>query len=270
VEPSGATIELSELLTEADMPTLSRDGTEIHYEVVGHGPTLLITHGYSAASYMWRKTAEALAGRFQVVTWDIRGHGRSASPGDPALYSRAAATGDMAAILDAVGAERAILMGHSLGGYLSLAFHVEHSERVGALVLIGTGPGYRNAESREGWNRQAEARARYFEIRGLAGLDSPEAHGNEHRSAAGLASAARGILAQQDGLVLENLPDIRIPVLIMIGADDTPFLAASEYMEKRIPNARRVVLAGAGHMTNLDQPEAFQQALEEFLTGLTD
>jgi pimeloyl-ACP methyl ester carboxylesterase len=252
------------------MPTLPRDGTEIHYEVAGRGPTLLITHGYSATSYMWRDTAAALADRFQVVTWDIRGHGRSGSPSDPALYSREATLGDMAALLDVVGADRAILMGHSLGGYLSLAFHVEHPERVRALVLVGTGPGYRNADARHGWNQQAEARARYFEKRGLKGLDTPAAHNDQHRSATGLALAARGILTQHDGRVMESLPQIDVPVLVVIGADDTPFLGASEYLENRILAARRVVLAGAGHMPNLDQPAAFQQTLEEFLAGLED
>lgn len=252
------------------MPTLTRDGVGIHYEITGQGPTLLITHGFSATSYMWQETARALADRYQVITWDIRGHGRSDSPSDPARYSKATALGDMTALLDAAGADRAILMGHSLGGYLSLAFHVEHPERVGGLVLIGTGPGYRNAEARAGWNEQAEARARHFEKRGLDGLDAPAAHGNLHRSATGLAHAARGILTQHDGLVMEGLAGIRVPVLIVIGADDTPFLAASEYMARRIPNAQRVVLEGAGHMPNLDQPPAFQQALEEFLAGISD
>jgi pimeloyl-ACP methyl ester carboxylesterase len=251
------------------MPLLNRDGVNIYYEVTGRGPTVLCTHGYSLTGHMWSATARALADRYQVVTWDIRGHGRSDSPPDPAAYSKALALGDMVALLDAVGADQAVLMGHSLGGYLSLSFHVEHAERIRALVLVGTGPGYRNPEARAGWNRQAEERARHFEQHGLAGLDSPEAHGNLHRSAQGLALAARGILAQHDGLVIEDLVNIRVPTLIVVGADDTPFLGASEYMEKRIAGSRRVVLPSAGHMPNLDQPERFGAALEGFLDGLS-
>jgi pimeloyl-ACP methyl ester carboxylesterase len=174
----------------------------------------------------------------------------------------------MAALLGAVGTEQAVLMGHSLGGYLSLSFHVEHADRIRALVLVGTGPGYRNPEARAGWNRQAEERALHFEQHGLAGLDSPEAHGGRHRSAKGLALAARGILAQHDGLVMEDLANIRVPTLIVVGADDAPFLGASEYMEKRIAGSRRVVIPDAGHMPNLDQPELFGKVLGEFLDGL--
>jgi len=137
-------------------------------------------------------------------------------------------------------------------------------------VLVGTGPGYRNPDARAGWNEQAEGRARYFEKRGLTDMETPEAHGNQHGSAEGLALAARGILAQHDGLVMEELPKIQVPTLIVVGADDTPFLGASDYMEKRIANARKVVLPDAGHMPNLDQPVGFHQALEEFLANLRD
>jgi pimeloyl-ACP methyl ester carboxylesterase len=252
------------------MPHLSRSGVNLHYEIAGHGPTVLITHGYSATSYMWRDTVEALKDRYQVITWDIRGHGRSDSPADPVLYSKRAALDDMAELLDVAGANRAILMGHSLGGYLSLAFHVEHPQRVRALVLVGTGPGYRNADARAGWNEQAEGRARFFEKRGLVDMGVPEAHGNQHRSAEGLALAARGILAQHDGLVMENLPTIQVPTLIVVGANDTPFLGASDYMAQRIPNARKVLVPDAGHMPNLDQPQTFRAALAEFLADLPD
>lgn len=249
------------------MPTLQRPGVDVHYDVIGAGPTVLITHGYSATSHMWRGVAHALAADHRVITWDIRGHGHSGSPTDPALYSRDLAVADMAALLDATGADDAVLIGHSLGGYLSLAFHVEHAERVRALVLVGTGPGYRNAEARAGWNRQAEGRAKFFERNGLDGLDSPAAHGGEHRSASGLALAARGILAQHDGAVMDELPRIQVPVLVMVGDADTPFLGASEYMVKRMANATLAVIPGAGHMTNLDQPEAFQAALSGFLAS---
>ncbi len=250
------------------MPHLDRDGVRIHYEIAGSGPTILATHGYSATSYMWRDTAAALEDRYQVITWDIRGHGGSDSPDDPALYSKEATLADMAALLDHAGAERAILMGHSLGGYLSLSFHVEHPERVRALVLVGTGPGYRNPEARAGWNQQAEERARNFEQHGIENLEMPEAHGNQHQSARGLALAARGILAQHDGLVMDDLPNIRVPALVVVGDRDTAFHGASDYMAKRIPNARKVMLDGAGHMPNLDQPEAFNQGLQAFLADL--
>jgi pimeloyl-ACP methyl ester carboxylesterase len=237
----------------------------IHYREAGSGPAVLITHGYSATSYMWRDTLDHLADRHHAIAWDIRGHGGSDSPEDPTRYTRQASLDDMAALLDQAGAADAILIGHSLGGYLSLSFLAEHPQRVAALVLVGTGPGYRNPDARAGWNEQAEGRARFFEKNGLNGLETPAAHGGEHRSAEGLALAARGILTQHDGVVMERLPQIQVPTLIIVGDNDTPFRGASDYMEKRIPGARQVVIDGAGHMPNIDQPDAFRKALETFL-----
>src|SRR5262245_1654254 len=110
-----------------------------------HGPAtgrtpLLLTHGYSASSSMWRPNMAALSATRPVITWDIRGHGQSESPRDPARYSEAASIADMAAILDACGIERAAVGGLSLGGYLSLAFHLAHPQRVAGLLLCDTGP----------------------------------------------------------------------------------------------------------------------------------
>ncbi|MDZ7669265.1 MAG: alpha/beta fold hydrolase [Gammaproteobacteria bacterium] len=250
------------------MPELTRPDTTIHFREAGSGPAILITHGYSATSYMWRDTLDALAADYHAIAWDIRGHGGSDSPDDPALYSRDSSLDDMDALLDYAGADDAILMGHSLGGYLSLAYAVTRPQRVRALVLVGTGPGYRKAEARDGWNKQAEGRARYFEKHGVDDLDSPAAHGGEHTSAAGLARAARGILAQDDALVMDHLKEIAVPALVVVGADDTPFRGASDYLASRLPDARLVVLEGAGHLTNLDAPAAFDEALQAFLKEL--
>jgi pimeloyl-ACP methyl ester carboxylesterase len=89
-----------------------------------------------------------------------------------------------------------------------------------------------------------------------------------HRSAQGLAHAARGMLAQRDAAVIDSLPGIRVPTLIIVGDQDTPFIAPCEYMAKKIPGARLEVIAGAGHASNLDQPEAFNRVLLAFLDSL--
>jgi pimeloyl-ACP methyl ester carboxylesterase len=73
------------------------------------------------------------------------------------------------------------------------------------------------------------------------------------------------MLAQRDGRVIKSLPDIKVPTLIIVGADDAPFLAPTDYMAAKIPNARKVVIPHAGHASNLDQPELFNQAVLEFL-----
>jgi pimeloyl-ACP methyl ester carboxylesterase len=98
------------------MPKISRDGVEIYYEIHGSGPTLLLTHGYSSTSAMWLGQIAALSKHHKLVLWDMRGHGRSDYPDDPSGYSEALTVGDMAALLDEVGVENAIVGGLSLGG----------------------------------------------------------------------------------------------------------------------------------------------------------
>jgi pimeloyl-ACP methyl ester carboxylesterase len=87
----------------------------------------------------------------------------------------------------------------------------------------------------------------------------------QHRSAKGLAAAARGILTQKDARVIESLPSIGVPTLVLWGERDEAFAKPGEYMAAKIPGAKKVVLAGAGHAANLDQPEAFNAAVGEFL-----
>lgn len=254
------------------MTTINRDGVSIYYERHGDNadvPTILLSHGYSATSAMWTGQVKALSDRFNVVTWDMRGHGKSDSPDEPSLYSEAHTVEDMLAILDECGVDRAVIGGLSLGGYMTLAFHLVHPERAIALMLFDTGPGYKNAEAREGWNRNAEARARDLEERGLDALGT----GNEvriasHRSAKGLALAARGMLAQVDDRIIRSLPDIAMPVLVLVGEEDAPFRIPTDYMAGKIPGARKVVIDGAGHASNIDQPEAFNRAVIEFLDSL--
>ena len=251
------------------MASLERDGVRIFYEVhgaAGGRPAVLLTHGFSASSQMWRPNLPSLAGTRRVITWDIRGHGRSDSPEEPALYSEELSVDDMSAVLDAAGAGRAVIGGLSLGGYLSLAFHLRHPERVVALMLFDTGPGYRRDDAREEWNRRVERTAAAFEAQGLGALpDRAEVAGSEHRSSAGLARAARGIMAQRGAQVIESLPAIVVPTLVLVGADDEQFRAAADYMAAKIPGARKVVLPGAGHAANVDQPEAFNRAVLSFL-----
>lgn len=251
------------------MPYIDREGVRIHYEVAGSStgrPPLLLTHGYSATAEMWSANLPALSRHRPVITWDIRGHGLSDSPQSQAAYSEAASVDDMAAILDAVGTPRAVVGGLSLGGYLSLAFHIRYRERVVGLILCDTGPGYRRDEPRAGWNDQAERYAAAFDERGLDALgSSAEVRVSTHRSPAGLARAARGILVQHDARVIDSLPTVAVPTLVLVGETDKPFLTATDVMAAKIPGATKVVIPGAGHASNIDQPEAFDAALGDFL-----
>jgi pimeloyl-ACP methyl ester carboxylesterase len=252
------------------MPKIDRNGVKICYEVHGDGPPLLLTHGYSSTSEMWQQQVEALSSRYRLVLWDMRGHGQSDYPEDTAAYSEALTVADMAALLDEVGAKSAIVGGLSLGGYMSLAFYRAYPERVEALLIIDTGPGFKKDEARETWNKRALDTAERFEREGLGGLKSAsrERSTASHRDAKGLARAARGMLTQRDARVIELLPDIKVPSLIVVGADDTPFLAASDYMAGKIPGAKKVVIPSAGHAVNIDQPQAFIDAVLPFLGSL--
>jgi pimeloyl-ACP methyl ester carboxylesterase len=255
-------------------------GIEIGYDMDGDGPVVLFTHGYQASRRMWDAQARALRDRYRVVTWDLRGHGESGAPDDPAMYSHELMLGDMTALLDLAAAHppepsggaktAAVLVGHSLGGYASLLYRLEHPERVRALVLFGSGPGYRDADARAKWNDMAERFARSVEERGLDILRkaSAEVSSAMHRSPKALAHAARGMLAQQDSRVMDTITEIDVPTLVLIGSEDKPFIGSSEYMAKKIPGAELVVIEGAGHAASIEKPDEFNAALQGFLDRL--
>ncbi|HEY8948557.1 MAG TPA: alpha/beta fold hydrolase [Rhizomicrobium sp.] len=249
------------------MPTLNRDGVDIYYEVHGSGPVILLSHGYSSTSAMWRGQVAPLSKEHMLVTWDMRGHGQSDYPEDQTQYSEEHTVADMAAILDAVGADDAIIGGLSLGGYMSLAFHLAHPERTRALLIIDTGPGFKKDEPRNDWNANVERTAQKYAEEGLGPLNAATAERRtaHHRNARGLELAARGMLAQRDARVIASLPDIKVPSLVVVGSEDKPFLIAADYMAKKIPKAEKVVIEGAGHAANIDKPKTFNAAVLEFL-----
>ncbi len=252
------------------MPHIDRDGVHIYYEVEGEGPAVLLTHGYGATLRMWDRQVEAFADRYHLIRWDMRGHGESDSPEDADAYSHEATVADMAAVLDACGVDRAVIGGLSVGGFLSLLFHLAHRDRVRALMLCGTGPGYKKDEPRARWNRFADKTARGLEERGLAALGtSAEVRAAKHKSVQGLSHAARGILVQKDARVIESLPSIRVPTLLMVGGNDEPFLASTDYMAAKIPDSTKVIVDGAGHAPNIEKAELFNEALASFLESLT-
>jgi pimeloyl-ACP methyl ester carboxylesterase len=248
------------------------NGIEIEYQDGGLGSPVLLGHGYSATGRMWDGQRAALGDLYRIVSWDMRGHGQTESPTDPAQYSAALTVADMRALLQHCGIERAVVGGLSLGGYVSLAFYLAHPETVHALVICDSGPGYRNAEARAAWNTRAHERAAELEARGLDALagrsrEMREAMGH-HASAQGLAHAARGMLAQEGSEVIDGLGSIRVPTLVIVGDQDQPFLAPCEYMAKKIPGARLEVIPGAGHSSNLDQPAIFNRVVSNFLQSL--
>jgi pimeloyl-ACP methyl ester carboxylesterase len=139
------------------------------------------------------------------------------------------------------------------------------------LLIIDTGPGFKKDDARAAWNKRAHDTGDRFEREGLAVLESASRERStvSHRGASGLAHAARGMLTQRDARVIETLPDIRVPSLVVVGADDAPFLAASDYMAAKIPGATKLVIAAAGHAVNIDQPQAFIDGVLPFLDAVS-
>jgi pimeloyl-ACP methyl ester carboxylesterase len=213
---------------------------------------------------MWKPNLAALARARQVITWDIRGHGRSAAPADRSLYwkrqHRRHSRGARWVRRPARRGRRFVAK--------KLPVARVSPRPSGARVRVAafdTGPGFKQDRARERWNAYAVTRAEALEREGLAALSaSPEVGAGPH-DAAGLALAARGILTQHDSRVLDSLPSIRVPTLIVVGEHDTPFLAATDYMAAKIPGATRCVLVGAGHAANIDQPLAFNAVVSDFL-----
>ena len=117
------------------MPYLARGDAKLYYEDEGAGPAILLTHGFVASTGMWDGQAAAFREQYRVIRWDMRGHGQTECPDDQSAYGQDITVADMAAILDELEIDQAIIAGHSLGGFMSLRFNVMHSERVKALIL---------------------------------------------------------------------------------------------------------------------------------------
>ena len=209
---------------------------------------LLLTHGFAASSTMFEAIKPALGEDYTVIVWDMRGHGQSDYPENPDRYSAALSVEDIRCLLDKTGVHRAVIGGHSLGGYLALEFYLAHPDYVEALLLIDTGPGFRRDEPRAAWNQVAEHYASELSARGIGGIPgSEERRPQDHRDTSGLIHAARHMLTQRDSRVLEALPDVNVPTLVLVGSEDEPFLAGTQYIAQKIPGANRVVIDGAGH-----------------------
>jgi pimeloyl-ACP methyl ester carboxylesterase len=249
---------------------IKRNGAALYYEATGptsgSGLPVLLTHGFAATSRIWRAQSEAFSARNEFIRWDMRGHGRSGSPPDEAAYSVDETVEDMATLLDQLGHERAIIGGHSLGGYMALAFYLKYPDRVKALFVVATGPGYKSNTPREEWNDMARGLGRRLEKNGLEELRKLDRDMDpaDHDSVAGLGRAARGMLVQRDSRIIDSLPDIAVPTLVVVGEKDRGYLAASDYMAGKIPKAELVTIPNAGHAVNLHQTASFNAAATKY------
>ena len=263
------------------------DGVALHAEAHGRGLPVLFSCPLNTTCENWRPQVDPLVARgFRVVLWDFRGHGRSDAPDDSAAYSMEQVVDDLGRVLDwAAPAAPAALGGLSFGGLASLHFALRAPARVRGLLLIDSGPGFKNPEAQERWEAGVEKTASFLERKGMQAFVESRAAATTIGSRPELPAARaarRAIAAQQPhGLahfgrrvaalappVIDELASIRIPALVIVGEHDAAYQRAAQVMQARLPLAESVSIPGAGHIVNIEAAEAFNAAVLRFLERL--
>ena len=264
---------------------------QLYYEDHGGGEdgargySVVLSHGMGESTGLWTAQVEALAPHYRLITWDNRGHGRSEAPDGQEHYSIPHFADDLRALLDHLGIERACVVGHSMGGYTTIAFAIEHPERLAALVLADTAPGEETIPNRPPAERAIRERLPLEELarrEGMAavalrqladGTVAPEVARDPAQRAQYIERMARlpvnGFIWAWRALRYRpsytgRLGEIAAPTLCVAGERDD-FLPAVRLLAERIPRADLVVIPDAGHTANREQPEAFNRALLGFL-----
>lgn len=264
----------------------SDDGVSLHVEATGEGLPVVFSCALNTTCENWRLQVESIAPQgYRVVLWDYRGHGRSEAPEEPDAYSMERVVSDLGCVLDwAAPGESAVLAGLSFGGLASLHFALAHPERVLGLVLAGSGPGFKNPKAQAQWAEAVGHTARFIERKGTAVFAEratemtigrrPELPAARRAQAAIAAQVPHGLAhfgRQIAGLappVIDRLGEIAAPALVLRGEADAAYERAAEVMAARLPRAESVTVSGAGHIVNIEAPEAFDAALIAFLGKL--
>lgn len=263
------------------------DGTSLYVEAHGEGIPVIFSCGFCTTHENWRAQVDPLvAAGARVILWDFRGHGLSDSPESADAYSLEHVIDDLGRVLDwGCPGQSAVLAGHSFGGLASLHFAAGTPERARAFVLLATGPGFKKASAAAKWAEQCDRTASFVEDRGLdaflAGRAGetcvgrrPDLPGARAAAAAiakqdvhGLAMFGRNIAGKAPP-IMDALPGLIAPALVLVGEEDAPYLRAAEVMEAKLANAKRELLPGIGHVANLEDPDAFNARVIEFLGNL--
>ena len=213
---------------------------ELHLQhtITGDGVPVVFTHGWLNTGDVWSGVVAELDDSVRSLTWDLRGHGGSeAAPSGQ--YGRSYALADLSRMIETAG-RPAVLVGHSLGGYLSLAQAILSPADVAGLVLVAAGPGFRSDDSRNQWNANVQEMA--------ASRDDVPPGQVE-------------ITEHVDALVIDRLSEISVPVITLVGERDKRFLASADVFDKYLDVRQRVTVPDAGHMLHAKQPAVVAEAV---------
>ncbi len=270
------------------MRITASDGVGLAVEVAGDGPGLLLVHGLGGAKEDFSDHVPALARDYTVVIFDHRGHGASDKPRDRVAYSIDRLATDILEVADAVGLERFRLLGHSMGGMVARQIPLRAPERVEALVMMDTSagpipgfdPALMDAAAEIAFTRGKDALKELLDLaqvletpayqRELA--DRPGYRAFQDRKWADLSEVMWGAMAVALAYQPDDLAALaaaaRFPMLVLVGSQDAPFVAASREMADVIDGARLVIIPDAGHSPQFENPGAWIDALSRFLASV--
>ena len=263
-----------------------REGLRLHVEERGQGAPLVLLHGFTGCGAAWGDPLlDALAERRRVLAVDLHGHGASDAPVLDESWRMGCVVADLARLLDRLGVERADWIGYSMGGRIALALAVLRPGRVERLVLESASPGLEEASAREERRRSDEALAARIESLGLEAfveewplqplfatqarlpgeLRARERARRLVNRPEALAACLRGLGPGSQPSFWERLAEVRSPALLLTGGLDLKFTGIAETMAGSLPDARRVVVPGAGHAVHLEDPAGWLEAVTSFL-----
>jgi pimeloyl-ACP methyl ester carboxylesterase len=265
------------------------DGVTLHAEETGEGEPLLFIHEFAGDHRSWEPQVRYFSAAYRCVTYAARGYPPSQVPEDPGAYSQARAVADAIAVLDALGIARAHLVGLSMGGFTALHLAMYHPDRVRSAVVAGVGYGA-EPERAAAFRAESEAIAAAFETEGAAKVAERYAVGparvqfqNKNprgwaefaaalagHSRLGAALTMRGVQAARPSLyaLTDALARISAPVLLLAGDEDEGCHQTALMLKRTIPASGLVILPKTGHTANLEEPGAFNRAVDGFLAAV--
>src|SRR6267143_891687 len=265
------------------------DGVNIHYEESGQGLPLVFVHEFAGDHRSWHLQMRFFSRRYRAIAFNARGYPPSDVPDDAKAYSQERAAEDIRGVLDGLKISKAHVCGLSMGGFSTLHFGLRHPDR--ALSLIVAGAGYGSvAGEREKFRRDVEETARRFEQDGMVAvaefytkgptrvqfMDKDPVGWREFydqfiaQSAKGHALTMRGVQMTRPSVYeLEAaMEKLTVPTLVVTGDEDEPCLEPALFMKRKIRSSGLVVMPKAGHTVNLEDPDAFNRIVLDFLTAV--